>query len=144
MRPENPSVNRYLSDNAMDHIDHALGRPIWPLRESYRNYFATDVRSDLASAFNASFHWELRNVTPDAMAFYSVTDAGRNALADYLDGLDVGERHQAYAVTFEGQTCVVPAKSRAHARYSEWLSISDCFCDLTFADFIKRSQVRNA
>lgn len=36
---KNPTVNRYLKDKAMDHIDHALGRPVDPLRESYRNHF---------------------------------------------------------------------------------------------------------
>lgn len=29
MGEENPRVNRHLKDRAMDHIDHALGRPVW-------------------------------------------------------------------------------------------------------------------
>lgn len=28
-------VNRYLKDKAMDHIDHALGRPVDPMDETY-------------------------------------------------------------------------------------------------------------
>ena len=30
------SVNRYLEDKGMDRIDHALGRPVDPMRETYR------------------------------------------------------------------------------------------------------------
>ncbi|WP_319533384.1 hypothetical protein [uncultured Cohaesibacter sp.] len=35
----NHSVNRSLDDKAMDAIDHALGRPVDPMSESYRNYY---------------------------------------------------------------------------------------------------------
>ena len=140
----NPTVNRYLRDKTMDHIDHALGRPIWPLRESYRNCFATDIRTNLAAEFQESPHWELGSVDQNGMGFFYVTQAGREALAAHLDGLDVGERHRAYVVDYAGYSSVVPAKSRAHARYSKWLDISDCCADLTFGDFIKNSSVRVA
>lgn len=140
---ENPKVNRHLKDKAMDHIDHALGRPVWPHRGSYRNHFAIDACSDIAASFDASPHWRKGNSNGD-MAFYYVTDAGRQALSDYLDSLDIGERYRAYVVTFEGQSWTTAAKSRAHARYVEWLKVSDCNFELAFGDFIKRSTVRLA
>lgn len=139
----NPAVNRYLVDKEMDRIDHALGRPIWPLRETYRNHYATDSNGTLAIDFAFSRHWEKTGQHGD-MAFFSVTDAGRKSLSDYLEGLDVGERNSAYAVTYEGHTSIVPAKSRAHARYALWLDISDCFAELTFGEFIRASTVRAA
>ena len=37
------TVNRYLADPAMDDVDHALGRPLDPMRESYRNRYAVDA-----------------------------------------------------------------------------------------------------
>ncbi|MCL8000024.1 hypothetical protein M8994_17445 [Brucella sp. 21LCYQ03] len=37
---DNPTVNRYLKVKALDLIDHGLGRPTFPLQETYRNYFA--------------------------------------------------------------------------------------------------------
>lgn len=138
----NPSVNRCLDDNAFDHIDHALGRPTFPLRESYRNYFATDVRSNLSIAFDASPFWELRNVTPCAMAYYSVTEHGRQALADHLAAEPAPWR--AFSVTFGGFTSIVPERSRGKARYAAYLRISDCFADLTFGAFAKAATVRVA
>lgn len=135
---ENPSVNRYLKDKAMDHIDHALGRPVWPLRESYRNYFATDSESDLAKAFEASPHWKRRNVA-GRMAYYSVTQSGREALAEYLKQQDNAAR--VFVVTFDGHSRIVPAKSHGAARYSYFLEISDCFSDLTFVEFARQSRV---
>lgn len=41
---ENLRVDRYLENQAMDHIDHALGRPLDPLGETYRNFYATGSR----------------------------------------------------------------------------------------------------
>ena len=140
---ENPAVRRSLKDRAMDHIDHAIGRPVWPLRASYRNHFAVEVDSDLAADFEASEHWTKGRVS-GGMAFYHVTDAGRRALAVYLDGLDDDQRRRAFVVTFDGHPRIVPAKTRASARYSEWLTISDSWSELTFAEFMKRSTVRLA
>jgi hypothetical protein len=77
---ENPSVNRYLKDKPMDRIDHALGRPIWPMRETYRNHYATDATGTLAIDFAFSAHWQQRGQSGD-MAFFAVTLAGRKARA---------------------------------------------------------------
>lgn len=137
----NPTVDRYLRDKAMDCIDHALGRPVWPLLETYRNHFATTSAD--AMGFESNPHWEFYGAH-DRMAFYSVTYAGRQALADYLDRLGIDEQRRAYLVTYEGCETIVPARSRSHARYSHYLTISDCFSELTFGDFIKASSVRLA
>lgn len=137
----NPSVNRYLEDKAFDHIDHALGRPIYPLRESHRNYFATGSSGEHAARFESSPFWR-KTGQRDDMAFYSVTDAGRKALCDHLASLP--KPHHAFVVSFAGYTRIVPERTRAKARYAYYLEISDCDCDLTFRDFSKRCSVRRA
>lgn len=137
----NPHVNRWLRDKAMDRIDHALGRPVWPLRGSYRNHYATDANGSLAIDFGFSPHWEFIGGSGD-MAYFGVTHAGRQALCEHLSV--IGEPHRAFAVTYEGFTTIVAAPSRAAARYREFLAISDCCCDLTFGEFMRASIVRAA
>ena len=141
MTSDNPSVNRYLADKAMDHIDHALGRPVWPLRESYRNHFATGSGSDLAIAFTTSPHWEHVG-RQGSMSFFAVTDAGRQALSSYLEAS--GGRWRPFLVTFEGFTMTVPAPTAARARYACFLRLSDSWSELSFGDFLKRARVRAA
>lgn len=140
---DNPVVNRYLKDKAMDRIDHALGRPTWPLRETYRNHYATNASGPLAREFISSPNWEPLGQRDD-MAFFAVTETGRQVLTEHLARLDAGERDRAYIVTFQSYRTIVPAKSRAHARYSQWLSIRDVYSELTFGEFIKDSSVRVA
>lgn len=137
----NPSVNRCLDDKAMDRIDHALGRPVWPLRETYRNHFATDATGTLAVDFAFSCHWERLGQSGD-MAFFAVSEAGRKALSAYL--VEIGDQYRAFVVSYEGYEQIVPARSRSAARYAQYLTISDCFSDLTFAEFIGASSVRLA
>jgi hypothetical protein len=134
-------VNRSLKDKAMDRIDHALGRPVDPTVESYRNYFATDAGSKTALEFEASPHW-VRNGkgTPEGLAFYHVTDEGRKALSGHLK--EIGDKHRLYDVTYRGQTQAVVAVSGAKTKYSLWLDISDCFCELTFGAFTRAASVR--
>jgi len=140
-RQENPSVNRYLKDKAMDHIDHALGRPVWPLRESYRNHFAVETGSKLAKEFDASPYWRSGR-SFGGMASYSVTDDGRKALVDHLATL--AEPHWAFIVTFGEFSRIVPAQTRAKAKYAYWLEVGDCLHDMTFGEFSKRASVRRA
>lgn len=136
-------VNRCLKDKAMDHIDHALGRPVNPMVESYRNYFATSAGSKHALAFKSSAYWDTRDsTTPGEMVYFFVTQAGREALKRHLK--EIGDKHRVYAVTYEGQTSSVVAVSAAKAKYSLWLDISDCFCDLTFNKFCRSVTVRIA
>jgi hypothetical protein len=135
------TVNRYLKDKAFDRIDHALGRPIDPLGETYRSYFAVDTESKTARSFRASAFWR-EGRTSDGMAWFYVTDKGRAALRDHLKA--IGDPHRAYAVYFEGEARSVIATSPAKAKYSRWLDLSDCYPDLTFAQFQKSARVRLA
>lgn len=113
---KNPSVNRSLEDARFDHIDHALGRPFDPLGETYRNHFAVDGGSDLAGQFERSSHWTKVAEAPGRMVFFSVTKQGREALATHLR--ELGSPDRLY-----------------------YLSMSDCFCDLSFLDFCKGASV---
>lgn len=141
MASENPSVNRYLKDKAMDHIDHALGRPIYPCAETYRNHFAIDAGSELAVGFEASPHWE-KTGQHGSMAFYSVTDAGRQALAAHLSKME--NPWQPFIIEFDGFTTIVPAKTRSKAKYAYYLRVSDSWSELTFSAYSKRVKVRRA
>lgn len=136
----NPSVNRYLDDKSIDHIDHALGRPIFPLLESHRNYFAIGP-GKLADEFSASPNWKKIGQRDD-MAYFAVTDVGRKTLSDYLATLE--KPWKAFVVEFDGYSSIVPAKTRAAARYRKYLDISDSWSELGFGDFMKRSRVRAA
>lgn len=132
-------VNRCLEDKAMDHIDHALGRPLDPTTETYRNFFTTD--GPIADAFATSPHWiEGRRGT--GMRCFAVTDEGRKALAEHLR--KIGDPHRAYTVTFDGHERSIVAASASKARYDYFLTIRDVLCDLTFKDYCKRASVRLA
>lgn len=133
-------VNRYLKDKAMDHIDHALGRPVDPLLEGYRNHFAVDADSKTAKAFDASPFWGRHGkAAPGGMAFYFVTEAGRKALKQHLK--EIGDKHRLFDVTYQGHTQAVVAVSAAKAKYSLWLDISDCRPDVTFGQFARAASV---
>jgi hypothetical protein len=138
----NPVVNRYLQDKAMDRIDHALGRPLYQLAETYREYFAVDTDSDLAACFRSSPHWKEGGVAPGGMAYFHVSPEGRQALVDHLRSIE--SPHRGFLVSYEGHESLVAARSRGSARYSAFLSVSDCFCDLTFGEFVRQSTVRIA
>lgn len=137
----NPRVNRYLKDKAMDHIDHALGRPVDPLGETYRNHFATGAGGKDAKQFTASPNWKKVGQRDD-MAFFAVTDAGRKALADHLK--KIGDPWKAYEVSFNGYTSIVSAKSSGNAKYQKYLDVSDCYSELKFVDFARQAKVRKA
>ena len=134
---DNPTVNRYLKDKSLDLIDHALGRPTFPLNETYRNYFAIDADSDLAKKFSKSPNWQ-KSGQRDDMAFFAVTDLGRHALADHLKQLP---DNKIFVVSYWEWTKIVTAKSRAAARYEVFHSVSDC-SDISFREFLKVSSVR--
>ncbi len=134
-------VNRYLKDRAMDRIDHALGRPLNPLSETYRDHYATDTDGAIAAEMRASPHWKGGKAI-DRMAFFYVSDAGRQALADHLKAIK--DPHKEYTVTFDGIEISVVATSPGKARYSAYLSASDCNEDLTFRKFQSASTVRRA
>jgi hypothetical protein len=139
---ENLRVDRYLENKAMDHIDHALGRPLDPLGETYRNYYATG-----SQMFDGNPHWTLIDISNGGTRIYSVTDEGRQALADHLKA--IGSKERAFLVTVEINGVIderpVVAKSHSKARYSRYLDLIDsCFPDLTVAEFCRRSTCRLA
>lgn len=139
---DNPSVNRYLLDKAMDNIDHALGRPVDSLRETRRNYFAVDDASPTAAAFRASPNWIFTAGVHGGMVIFSVTTAGREALRDHLR--EVGDKHRAYLVTFDGHSETIAAESHAKAKYTYWLRVSDVRPDLKFGAFCRAATARLA
>ena len=130
-------VNRYLENKAMDHIDHALGRPLDPMQESYRNYFATYGGEEFAG----SPYWK-RTGKQGNMVWYGVTDEGRAALRDHLR--EIGDPHRAYVIKFGDYERRVIARSAGKAKYSHWMEVSDSCPDLTFDAFCKRARVRLA
>lgn len=134
-------VNRCLKDKAMDHIDHALGRPLDPMAETYRDHFACDPDSAEAKAFRASPFWAEAKPAgwANTMAFFYVTDEGRAALRDHLKS--IGDKHKEYHVRFEGYTSSVVATSPSKARYACWLKISDTRSELTFGAFCKKARI---
>lgn len=134
---DNPKVNRYLKDKAMDRIDHALGRPTFPLEETYRNHFATDADSNRAKEFSKSLYWRKTGQCDD-MAFFAVTDLGRHALADYLKQLP---DNKIFVVSYWQWSKIVTAKSRSAARYDVFCHVSDA-SDISFSEFLKVSSVR--
>ena len=133
------SVNRCLGDVAMDDIDHALGRPLNPMDETYRNYYVTD--GPAADEMAASPFWSERP-RGDGNRCFVVTDAGRAALKSHLR--DIGDPHRAYEITFDGYPRTVIATSRSKARYSHFLDLREVLPDLTFKDYSARASVRVA
>ncbi len=134
-------VNRYLKDKAMDHIDHALGRPVDPMGETYRNYFYVIGDTELRRRMAASAHWRSSGVTADG-EYFSVTIAGREALSAHLR--EIGDGHRKWIVSYAGHEMIAVATTAAKARYAKWLDISDTDDSLTFAKFQRASKVRVA
>lgn len=134
-------VNRYLENKAMDHIDHALGRPVDPLSESYRNYFYVVGDTELRRCMAASPHWESQRKAGDG-EYFAVSDSGRAALSEHLR--EIGDRHRKWIVSFDGYDMEVVATTRGQARYRKWLEISDVAADLTFSRFVRASTVHAA
>jgi len=135
------TADRYLKDKSFDRIDHALGRPVDPMAETYRDYFAVNAGSSMVAAFDASPHWR-RGDDGGGVVFFHVTDEGRKALAVHLK--TVGDPWRAYEVTFKGFTDLVTGKSHGDAKYSHFLDVSDCDPDLTFGEYLKGARVRLA
>ena len=141
-------VNRYLKNQEMDHIDHALGRPVDPLNKShsYRDHFALCDLDEIAE-FRKSPYWD-EGKSGHGTTFFHVSDEGRAALAAHLK--DIGDPNRLYAVTYapdwseKPEANLIAAKSRGAAKYAHWIDLSDCLCDLTFKDYCKDVSVRLA
>lgn len=134
-------VNRYLKDKAFDHIDHALGRPVDPMAETYRNHYAVNVGSPEVDTMSASPYW--RDLGRNGQLYiFAVTIQGREALRNHLRM--IGDRNRLYSVVFGDSVTKVVATSRSKARYTKWLELSDCCPDLTFKKFQAEARVRLA
>ncbi len=134
-------VNRYLEDKAMDHIDHALGRPVDPLGETYRNYFYVIGDTELRRHFAHSPDWTCTGHTADG-AYFSVTDMGRASLAAHLRA--IGDKNRRWIISWAGYDMETVAESASKARYRKWLDISETDDSLTFAKFQRQSKVKAA
>lgn len=135
-------INRSLEDKAMDRIDHALGRPLDPMGETYRNFYAVDGAE--ADEMEASPHWieGSRYQHHLRMRCFAVTDEGRKALAVHLK--EINDPHRAYVVTYRGHDSTVIAKSHSKARYDYYLRIRDVCPDLTFDEYCRQASARLA
>lgn len=136
----NPSVNRSLADKAFDHMDHALGRPAFPMRESYRNYFATGLGSPDALEFEFSPYWDKTGRVEDVVC-YAVNRAGREALAAHIAKVD---QRQAFEVTWDHHSQTIVAATAGKAKYDYYLHVKDVCPDLTFIEFSRAARVRRA
>jgi hypothetical protein len=134
------TVNRELADKAMNRIDHALGRPLDPLAETYREYYAVDANSEQAAEFRASPHWDAGRGVPGGLTYFHPTVAGRQALAAYLK--TIADPNKAFVVCWNGFESRVVAPTHSKARYKKWLEASDAYHTLTFKEFCKTATVR--
>lgn len=138
----NPSINRFLEDRMMDSIDHALGRPIFPLQETYRNRYFIEPDCDEGRAMASSPFWREAGTNGGSLTCFEVTEDGRRALADHLKS--IRDPWRLFEVTFEGAAETIAATSFANAKYRKWLEVSDSWSELTFGQFIAASRVRLA
>lgn len=125
-----------MQNRAMDQIDHALGRPLDPMAETYRNFYATG--GAIADEMAASPFWQEGRRGRD-MRYFAVTDEGRKALARHLR--EIGDPHRSFRITFDGHERTVVAASRGKARYSHFLDLRDVMPDLTFVDYCRRAML---
>lgn len=135
-------VNRCLENKDMDHIDHALGRPINPMVDSFRNYFYVCGDTELRKGMTNSPNWEGDGKGSPNGEYFTVTTAGRAALATHLR--DIKDPHRLYVVSYDGYHSVVIGTSQSNAKYSKWLNLSDVCADLTFSEFLRKSKARLA
>ncbi|WP_421358158.1 hypothetical protein [Agrobacterium rosae] len=134
-------VDRSLEDKEMDRIDHALGRPVDPTRETYRDHYATNSHGATGKGFDHSLNWKRGQSLPGGMTYFHVTDHGRQVLKQYLKA--IGDNHRLFEVSFKGFTSTVVAVSASKAKYSYWLDVSDT-SDISFREFCRSVSVRLA
>ena len=134
-----PTVNRTLEDKHFDAIDHALGRPLDPLADTYRDHYCLYADSPERSAFERSAHWTSgRNFCGEVL--FKVTQAGRDALAAHLKS--IADPWRLYAVTYDGFTAHVSGKTHSDAKYSHYLDVADALSDLSFGEYLKGARCR--
>lgn len=138
----NLRVNRSLKDESFRLIDHALGQPLDPMGETFRNYFCCSVGGKHVADFDSSPFWEKGHEDTKSVYFH-VSDEGRKALSDHLKSIK--SPHRAYRVLCAGWDQVLVSTSHAKACYSVFLDMSEGDDDLTFRKFLDlRPSVRLA
>lgn len=131
-------VNRSLDDPKLDDVDHALGRPCDPFG-GYRNRYVIDSASEQADVMRASPWWR-EDGALNGMTWFSVTDEGRQALADHLESIRA-PRYREYWIHYKGKggedsgPDAQFAESAAKAKYAAFLDVRDCY-DCTFREFL--------
>lgn len=107
------TVNRSLDDKAMDAIDHALGRPLDPLKSTYRARYVVTDNSPEATAMRASPWWTEIHETGHGLTLFHVTQEGREALAAHLR--EIGDPWRCFEIKWAGTTFKYVAKSAKDA-----------------------------
>ena len=75
------------TDQYFDDMHLALGRPADPHGKTFRNRYHCAADSDTAKRFEALGWWDRsRLINSGRDALYTVNDAGKQALADWLAG----------------------------------------------------------
>ena len=130
------------TDEAMDDVHHALGRPKGPWTEPYRNFYTLGAADPRVPAFEASPLWGSgRPFNEGRDLAFGVTQAGKDALWQWLADKRRAKGMRRYFVTVDvdghsGRADII-AKSRAAARYDYFLHLKDSgWCD-EFAQFLR-------
>lgn len=135
----NPSTHKSLKNPDMDDLYHALGRPVDPLMESYRNrYFAPDVMID---ELTASPFWHRFDDTN----YFEVSAAGRKALDGYLASISDPTRVWEVRLNDHDGSYVssYAADSREQAVHHAIASLQDSGY-LSVSEFIRHTEIRQS
>jgi hypothetical protein len=134
---DNSNVNRRIEDPDMRQIYHALGRPLDPMQETYRDYFAECAGTIREGQMRASPHWD-GGTTRGDLTYFHVTASGRAALAAYLK--ETGDRWRRYVIRWNGFDLDICERTRAKAMYAAFLRVSDSY-DVTFGAFVRSARM---
>ncbi|WP_395443618.1 hypothetical protein [Caulobacter sp. UC70_42] len=128
-----------LTEADLDHMHHALGRPVGPHVVPYRNYFATSTESPDAKRFEEIGLWVKGQGVPGGLTYYHVNDEGQRRVWSWLSERNRKDGLRAYAVSGGGliATKTVMAKSRSAAKYAVWLEFSDVV-DFGYGEWLSR------
>ena len=73
------------TDEDYDDMHHALGRPINPAQETYRNYYCCSAETEQPKRFEDLGWWDfVTTINNGRNSIYSVNGAGKQALAEWL------------------------------------------------------------
>lgn len=133
----NHSVQRRIDDADMRRIYHALGRPLDPMQDTYRDYFAECAGTVLSGQMRASPYW-CGGTTRGDLVYFHVTDAGREALAAYLK--QTGDRWRRFVIRWQDFHIEICERTRGKAMYVAWLQVSDSY-SVSFGEFVRQARL---